>query len=137
MNKHPEFFNTGDKNNLPGILGIVSVEIGSDYSIVEMEIQTLHLNVRGSVHGGSIVALADTAAGYGTYSNLSAQATGFTTLELKCNFIRAVDSGTLACRARRIHRGRTTEVWDSTVTHKQSGKKIGEFRCTQLILYPS
>ena len=135
MNRRPGFFNMGDRDHLPGTLGIVSVEIGSDYSIAEMNIQDRHLNFRGFVHGGSMVALADTAAGYGTYSNLPDQATGFTTLELKCNFIRAVDAGTLSCRAERIHTGRTTEVWDCTVTRKDSEKKVAVFRCTQLILY--
>lgn len=137
LNRRPELYNRGDKCHLPGTLEIVSVEIGSDYSTAEMQILDRHLNFRGFVHGGSIATLADTAAGYGTHANLPDGATGFTTLELKCNFIRAIDSGILACRAACIHRGRTTEVWDSTVTHKGSGKKIAVFRCTQLILYPT
>lgn len=126
----------GDSGRLPGTLGIHPVEIGPTHAVAEMALQTHHLNFLGSVHGGSVVTLADTAAGYGTYANLPEGAEAFTTIELKCNFIGAVDSGTLQCRADCVHQGKTTQVWDVSVTHRDSGKKIAEFRCTQLILYP-
>ena len=34
-----------------------------------------------------------------------------------------------------LHRGRTTQVWDAVVTHKDSGRRLAMFRCTQLVLY--
>jgi acyl-coenzyme A thioesterase PaaI-like protein len=47
-----------------------------------------------------------------------------------------VREGTVACTARALHLGRSTQVWDAVVTHKESGKTIALFRCTQMILYP-
>lgn len=132
----PEFINNQDKNNLSGILGIVAIEIGESHAVLEMPIKGSHLNIMKSVHGGGIVALADTATGYATYANLPEEAEAFTTLELKCNFIRGVGKGTLQCRADCIHKGKMTQVWDATVIEKTTGKKVAEFRCTQFILYP-
>lgn len=136
MERTPDFFRAADRDNLPGFLDILPVEIGRDHAVLEMPIRPDHLNLLGSVHGGSVVALADTAAGYGTYANLPDGAEGFATIELKCNFIRATGDGTLNCRAKCVHQGKTTQVWDATVFEKAGGRKIAEFRCTQIILYP-
>ena len=130
------YFNQRDKNKLPGSLGIHTLEIGSDYTLLEMYLEEKHMNLRGFVHGGSVVTLADSAAGYGTYANLPTGAEAFTTVELKCNFIRGVSEGILDCRATCIHQGKTTQVWDSKVTNRESGEIVAEFRCTQMILYP-
>jgi 1,4-dihydroxy-2-naphthoyl-CoA hydrolase len=81
-----------------------------------------------------VVALADTASGYGCVASLPEGATGFTTIELKANFLGTATEGVLACEAVRAHGGRTTQVWDATVTH-EGGKTIALFRCTQLLLY--
>ncbi|MCY3769964.1 MAG: PaaI family thioesterase [Gammaproteobacteria bacterium] len=137
MKPTPAFLNRKDTDNLPGILGIQSIEIGSDYSIAEMTVHTRHMNLKAFIHGGSVVALADTAAGYGCYANLPEGANGFTTIELKCNFIGSTQSGVLRSTARCIHRGKTTQVWDADVVDAHSGRTLGEFRCTQLITYPS
>ena len=135
MTRSPEFFNTEDQINLPGTLGIRSLELGPSHSLVEMEIQRHHMNLRGFIHGGSVVTLADTAAGYGTFHNLPNDAEGFTTMELKTNFLRAVQSGKLLCRADCVHQGKTTQVWDARVTDGDNGKQVALFRCTQLIIY--
>jgi uncharacterized protein (TIGR00369 family) len=82
----------------------------------------------------SVVALADSACGYGCIAFLPEGATGFTTIELKTNFLGTVLDGTLVCEARRAHGGRTTQVWDATVT-TEVGKTLALFRCTQLLLY--
>ena len=136
MKRSPSFFHQTDSDNLPGVMGIRCIELGDTHSIMEMKVQQQHMNLMDSIHGGSVVSLADTAAGYGTYSNLPQGAQGFTTIELKCNFIRAITEGTLRCRADCIHQGKTTQVWDATVVDAHSGRKIAEFRCTQMILYP-
>jgi uncharacterized protein (TIGR00369 family) len=136
MERGPDYYIERDASNLPGILGIRPLEIGKSHTILEMDFDNRHANYRGYIHGGSVVTLADTAAGYGTYSNLPVGAHAFATLELKCNFIRAINSGTLSCRADCIHQGKTTQVWDATVTSKEDGKTIAAFRCTQMILYP-
>ena len=59
---------------------------------------------------------------------------GFTTLELKTNFIGTTLAGRMTCEARLVHGGRTTQVWDAEVKSETSGKTIALFRCTQMLL---
>lgn len=73
---------------------------------------------------------------YGCISNLPKGATSFTTIELKSNFLGTAREGTLECTARPEHAGRTTQVWGATVVHRETGKTIALFRCTQLVIYP-
>ena len=90
----------------------------------------------GYLHAGTVVALADTSAGYGCMAHLPEGARGFTTIELKSNHMGTAREGTIVATATPAHLGRTTQVWDSVVTHAETGKTIALFRCTQLILYP-
>ena len=79
---------------------------------------------------------AQTAALIVSFSNLPEGAQNFTTIELKSNHLGTAREGTIACVATAVHLGRTTQIWDATVTDKASGKTIALFRCTQMILYP-
>ena len=63
-------------------------------------------------------------------------AAGFTTLELKANFLGTAQEGAIFCRARPSHLGRTTQVWDAEVTIEGTEKRIALFRCTQMVLWP-
>jgi uncharacterized protein (TIGR00369 family) len=83
-----------------------------------------------------VIALADTACGYGCRAHLPDGAEGFTTIELKANFLGTAREGTIQTVATPAHMGGTTQVWDATVTRKDDGKTIALFRCTQMILYP-
>jgi uncharacterized protein (TIGR00369 family) len=82
------------------------------------------------------VALADTACGYGCRAHLPEGAEGFTTIELKSNFLGTARDGVIECVAVPAHMGSTTQVWDATVTRRSDGRTIALFRCTQMILYP-
>src|SRR5690348_12925390 len=88
----------------------------------------------GYVHAGTIVTLADTACGYGCILTRPDAATGFTTIELKTNFLRSAQQGTITCEAQLVHGGRTTQLWDATVSDGD-GRTMALFRCTQLLLY--
>mmetsp|Transcript_20931 Transcript_20931/g.30421 ORF Transcript_20931/g.30421 Transcript_20931/m.30421 type:complete len:168 (+) Transcript_20931:1346-1849(+) len=122
---------------LPKQLGVKITRAKRGGEIVsEMEIKPMHLAANGFCHAGSIVTLADTSCGYGTFANLPEKATGFTTIELKSNFLGTTLSGSVACEAFCVHSGRSTQVWDATVFIQETKKKIALFRCTQLILYP-
>ena len=99
-----------------------------------LEIRAEMLAPNGYLHAATVIALADTASGYGCVASLPEGATGFTTIELKTNFLGTATEGTLVCEAVRVHGGRTTQVWDATVTH-EGGKTVALFRCTQLLLY--
>ena len=131
-----EFFNSRRQNHLPSMMAMKSVSVSATNFVIEMPVEPYMLNINGSVHGGSIISLADTAAGWGCLSHLPEGATGFTTIELKCNFMGMATDGTLSSTATLIHSGRSTQVWDCNVIHQETDKRIAEMRCTQMIFYP-
>lgn len=131
-----EQLNERGRDKLPGLLGIRIDDAGPGRMVASLVIETKHLAPNGYLHAGTVVTLADTAAGYGCVSNLPEGATGFTTIELKSNHLGTALEGTLDCTGTLLHGGRTTQVWDSLVVHRETGRTIATFRCTQLILYP-
>ena len=117
----------------PGHIGI-EIESVSDGAVRgRMKLADHHLAPNGYLHAAAVVGLADTACGYGCILSLPEGATGFTTIELKVNFLRTAREGTLACEARLVHGGRTTQIWDATVSDPE-GRTLALFRCTELIL---
>ena len=131
----PDHFNQRGADNLPGHLGIVITHVGAAEVRSELAVTRSLMAPNGFLHAGSVVALADTSAGYGCAANLPEGATGFTTIELKSNHLGTARDGTVECVATAAHLGRTTQVWDAVVRHRQSGKTIALFRCTQMVLY--
>jgi uncharacterized protein (TIGR00369 family) len=123
-------------DSLPGHLGIAIVDMALREVHAELSVRTELMAPNGFLHAGTIVTLADTAAGCGCAHHLPDDASGFTTIELKSNHLATARDGTLDCVARAVHIGRTTQVWDATVTHRESGKTLALFRCTQMVLYP-
>jgi uncharacterized protein (TIGR00369 family) len=121
---------------LPGHLGIEVVEIGRGKASLRLPIRPELLAPNGYLHAASVVGLADTAAGYGCVESLPEGAVGFTTIELKSNFLGTLTAGALAAEATLIHGGRTTQLWDVSVTDEATGKLLAAFRCTQLVLHP-
>lgn len=119
----------------PGFLGIESVAIDDDKVVAELPIRGEHFAPNGFVHAAVLVGLADTLCGYGCLASLPEDATGFTTVELKTNFLGAAREGTLTATAVPVHRGRSTQLWDATVT-AADGRTVAVFRCTQLVLWP-
>ena len=125
----------GDKC-LPGHMGIKILSLNPDELSLQMEVSEKLLAPNGFLHAASVIAIADTACGYGTMVNLPEGALGFTTIELKSNFIGTLRKGTLGCKAKPVHKGKTTQVWDAEVFIDETGKKIAFFRCTQFLLWP-
>ena len=119
--------------HLPGLLGIEFDSFEDGVVRARLALEQKHFAPNGYVHAASVVALADTAAGYGCLLTLPEGGTGFTTIELKTNFLRSAQEGTIACEARLVHGGRTTQLWDATVRDAQ-GRPMALFRCTQLVL---
>jgi uncharacterized protein (TIGR00369 family) len=130
-----EHFNKFGAGKLPGHLGIVITRVEGKEVRSELSIRQEHMAPNGFLHAGSVVTLADTSAGYGCVANLPEGATGFTTIELKCNHMGTAREGVIDCVATGVHFGRTTQVWDAVVTHRDTGKTIALFRCTQMLLY--
>jgi uncharacterized protein (TIGR00369 family) len=122
---------------LPELFGFRVVAVSEDRLDAELDVRPQIRAPNGYLHAAAVVALADTSCGYGCLAHLPPDAANFTTVELKTNFLGTAREGTIACTARPVHLGRTTHVWDATVSRKDDGKTIALFRCTQMILYPS
>jgi uncharacterized protein (TIGR00369 family) len=131
-----EEWNAGGAENLPGLLGIVFEKVESAEVVAKVTVRKALMAPNGYLHAGTVVTLADTCCGYGTVMSLPEGASGFTTIELKSNFFGSAREGTLVCVARPLHQGRTTQVWDATVTPVGGSKPIAQFRCTQMVLWP-
>ena len=131
-----EGLNERGTGRLPGLIGLDVLEAGVGRLATRLELRDELLAPNGYLHAATIVALADTSCGYGTFVSLPEGAAGFTTIELKTNFLGTKLAGVITCEARLAHGGRTTQVWDAPVTDDDSGKLLALFRCTQLILYP-
>jgi 1,4-dihydroxy-2-naphthoyl-CoA hydrolase len=131
----PQSFNSAGARKLPGHLGIVITEVGASRVSGELPVVESVMAPNGYLHAGTIVTLADTVSGYGCVANLPTDASGFTTIELKSNHLGTTRDGTIVAVATPVHRGKTTQVWDAIVTHKESGRTLAVFRCTQMILY--
>ncbi len=85
-----------------------------------------------------VITLADWLCAAGIGEHIDFEQAGFTTLELKTNFLGTAREGERVFgRARPVHLGRSTQVWDVDVVNQSTGKTIALFRCTQMILYRS
>ncbi len=131
-----EQINARGQGYLPSLLGIEFIGFESGLLKTRLVLRPELLAPNGYLHAATIVALADTTCGYGVFYDLPEGAQNFTTIELKSNFLGTARDGVITCVGTRVHGGRTTQVWDATVTDEASGKTIALFRCTQLILYP-
>ncbi|MBA3250023.1 MAG: PaaI family thioesterase, partial [Geodermatophilaceae bacterium] len=103
---------------LPGVLGLkfTGSEVGRVSATLVVRSELLAPN--GYLHAATIIALADTACGFGCRSLLPEGSAGFTTIELKSNFLGTARDGTISTEANAVHAGRTTQVWDATVRHE-------------------
>jgi uncharacterized protein (TIGR00369 family) len=81
-----------------------------------------------------VITLADSCAGMGCLASLPPETVGFTTIELKTNFLATAREGALRCTARMAHGGSRTQVWDATVSREHDDRVIALFRCTQFLL---
>lgn len=128
--------NQPDKVYLSNHMGIRMLDVQYGRVVAELTIEQHHRAQNGYLHAGTVVTLADSAAGVGCTASLPEGAQNFTTIELKSNFLGTAMEGTVTCEAQAVHMGRSTQLWDAVVTHKETGKKIAMFRCTQMVLYP-
>jgi uncharacterized protein (TIGR00369 family) len=124
------------KGFLPGLVGVRFIAVTEAQVDAELDIRADLLAPNGYLHAATIIALADTACGYGCLAHLPAGADNFTTFELKSNFLGTARAGTIACVATPVHLGNATQVWDAVVRDRATDKKIALFRCTQMVLWP-
>jgi uncharacterized protein (TIGR00369 family) len=120
------------KGTLPELLGIRFVEAEPDRVVAELTIRDALRTVGGALHGGTLMALADTVGAAATVLNLPPGATT-ATLESKTNFLAAGRSGTVRAEATCVHRGRRTMVWQTRVTDA-GGRLLSLTVQTQMVL---
>jgi 1,4-dihydroxy-2-naphthoyl-CoA hydrolase len=119
---------------LPGLIGLEFTSVEPGRVAARLNLTRHHLAPNGYLHAATVIALADTACGYGCMATLPEDAAGFTTIELKTNFLGTKTEGTIGCVATIAHGGRTTQLWDAVVSDESTGRRLALFRCTQLVI---
>lgn len=120
---------------LAGTLGIRADEYTAERVVLSLDWAPSLCTAGGVLHGGVIMALADSAGGACALLNLPADATGTSTIESKTNFIGAVRKGTVTATATPLHRGGTTIVVETSI-RDDSDRLVAKVTQTQLVLRP-
>ena len=113
-------------------LGIEFVEVTPDRVVARLKVSEKLMTVTGTIHGGTLMAFADTIGAAGTVANL-VEGQNTATLESKTNFIAGCRGGTVQAEAKPIHKGKRTHVWETRITD-ESGKLLSITTQTQMIL---
>ncbi len=132
MSIDPTMISERFKGTLAELLGIRFVETSPDRVVAELSVTDALTTVGGALHGGTVMALADTVGAAATMLNLPPGAST-TTLESKTNFLAAGRSGMVRAEATPLHRGKRTMVWQTRVTD-EAGRLLSQTIQTQMIL---
>jgi uncharacterized protein (TIGR00369 family) len=131
-----EDLNRANTGKLPGHLGLTVTEVSEGRVAGRFEVRADLVAHTGYLLAGAVLSVADILCAYGVSTAWPEGANGFTTAEVKCNFMGTLRDGAAVCVAELLHGGRTTQVWDAKVSDEATGKLLAAFRCTQIILYP-
>ena len=130
-------FTERQQGTLPGVLGMTWEEVANGRARGRFVVERKHMAPNGYMHAASVVTLVDSACGYACMASLPDGASGFTTIEIKTNYLGTAKVGEVVeCEARLVHGGRMTQVWDAEAVNRTTGKTIAVFRCTQMVLWP-
>ncbi len=118
----------------PGLVGARVLSCEADQVTGRLDVTHPLVAGTGYLWAPVVVTLADWLCACGMGPNLP-EGASFTTIEMKANFLGTVrEGGSIFGRARPVHRGRTTQVWDVEVSDESNGRTIALFRCTQMVL---
>ena len=118
---------------LPGLMGVTLLEAGPERVLATMRVRPDLCTTGGILHGGAVMAFADTLGGVGTFVNLPAGART-TTTDSSTKFLAAPPGGsTVTGECTPFHRGRTTMVWQ-TLVRGESGRLCAVVTQTQLVI---
>lgn len=124
------------RGGLSDLLGIEVLELAPGRIETRMELnEALMISAGDVLHGGTVVAFADSTAGWGSLFSLPDGIEGLTTAEMSVNLVgttRVPDA--LRCSATLVHGGRSTQVWDATVTRERDGRPVAYYRATQFLV---
>jgi uncharacterized protein (TIGR00369 family) len=124
------------RDRLPGLLGLEILSCTAERVTGRIVVTPPLIAGTGFLWAPVVITLADWLCAVGIGANLP-EGASFTTIELKTNFLGTVrEGGAIRARAVPAHRGRTTQVWDVSVTDEANDKVIALFRCTQMVLLP-
>jgi uncharacterized protein (TIGR00369 family) len=132
MSVDPATLSELHRGTLAELLGVRFVEASPDRVVAELPVRDAVTTVGGAIHGGALMALADTVGAAATFLNLP-EGASTATLESKTNFLAAGRSGTLRAEATCLHRGRRTMVWQTRVTDP-GGRLLSLTLQTQMVL---
>jgi len=115
-------------------MGVEIIEASADRVVGKLLVRPDLCTTGGTLHGGAVMALADSLGAIGAYFALPQGAAGTTTLESKTNFIGAAKGGTtVAAESTPVHRGKRTSVWQTKIT-SEDGKAVALVIQTQMVL---
>ena len=120
---------------LAATLGIRTDEYTAERVVLSMDWALSLCTANGILHGGVVMALADSAGAACAMLNLPADATGATTIDSKTNFLGAVRAGAVTATATPLHCGNTTIVVE-TIVRDEAGRLVAKVTQTQLVLRP-
>lgn len=114
--------------------GITFIAAEPDRVVATMQVRADLCTLRHTIHGGAVMAFADSVGAAATVINLPEDAKGTTTLESKTNFIGGAKEGSVVTAiATPVHRGRRTQVWQTRI-ETEEGKLVAVVTQTQLVL---
>jgi uncharacterized protein (TIGR00369 family) len=131
-----ESLNRANLGKLPEHIGLTITEVADGRVAGRFAVRPDLVAHTGYLLAGAVLSVADILCAYGVSTVWPEGASGFTTVEVKCNFTGTLREGAAVCVAQLLHGGRTTQIWDATVTNEATGRLMAAFRCTQIILYP-
>jgi len=118
---------------LPTLLGLTITRAEPDVVVAELLVRPEICTLGDTIHGGAIMAFADTVGAVGTVMNLR-EGQGTTTIESKTNFFAGAKVGTvLTAESVPLHRGRRTQVWETRITNPE-GRLVAKVTQTQMVL---
>ncbi len=127
--------NRANEGKLPGWLGLEITAVDAGLVEGRFPVRPELVAHTGYLLAGAVLSVADILCAYGVSTAWPEGASGFTTAEVKCNFVGTAVEGAVLCRAELLHGGRMTQVWDAKMTNETTGRLMAAFRCTQIILY--
>lgn len=125
--------NARRKNTLLETLDMEFTAVGKDYVEAKMPVTPKVHQPDGVLHGGATVALAETVGSVASFVFLDGENFFVRGIEINANHVRSIAKGTVYAKAKFIHKGRTTQVWDIRITD-ENGRLISSSKLTTIAL---
>ena len=108
--------NSVNKNSLEETLEIEFIDIGEDFIIAKMPVNSKVLQLDGVLHGGATAALAESVGSAASYFSIDREKQIVRGMVISCNHLKGVTEGYVYGKATPLHKGRTTQLWEIKVT---------------------